>query len=139
MHLRDAVPVPAVEPGHDGEHQAGVSNGPGKWPQGDQGLPTGCRWLVWDQPERGLEPDDTAERRRRIAVPRRHLALALARLLGLHMPPPATARAARTAPMAQARDVMRAYTARAQGTFWRDRYINDRSGDGGIKDRFRRK
>ena len=30
-------------------------------------------------------------------------------------------------------------TARAQGTFWRDRYINDRSGDGGIKDRFRRK
>jgi hypothetical protein len=27
---------------------------------------------------------------------------------------------------------------RSQGTFWRDRYINDRP-DGGIKDRFRRK
>jgi hypothetical protein len=28
---------------------------------------------------------------------------------------------------------------RSQGTFWRDRYINDRPQDGGIKDRFRRK
>jgi hypothetical protein len=38
MHLRDAV---QSQRSGNGEHQAGVSNGPGKWPQGDQGLQPG--------------------------------------------------------------------------------------------------